>query len=124
VIINRPPKIVWKYFTDCNTWEGWYGGGLERVDPGWITGAKLFWKLGGSSALETVVEGREIVVLGSFMKTWYRFIPHGTEATSVEIEFTPRGGATFSDGGQANLIETKSTLLRLKQAVERTKEYA
>jgi len=124
VTINRQPDVVWKYFTDCNTWEGWYGGGLEQVDPGWVAGARLVWKLGGSSTLETVAEGREVVVLGNFMKTWYRFIPQGTEATCVEIEFAPRGGAVFSDGGQANLVETKNTLLRLKQAIERTKKYA
>jgi hypothetical protein len=74
--------------------------------------------------LDSVVEEQEVVVLGSFMKTWYRFTPAGANATLIEVEFVPRGGATFTDGGQAHLVEMKNTLQRLKQAVETAKEYA
>lgn len=119
ITINRPPSIVWKYFTDCNTWEEWYGGALKQVDPGWLNGAKLIWKLGGSSTLESVVEGQETVIVGSHMKTWYRFIAQENEATCVEVEFTPRGGASFSDGGQAHLANMKTALSKLKQCIEK-----
>ena len=122
ITINRAPSAVWEYFTDSTTWDEWYGGGIEQVDPAWESGARIIWKFGEPSTLESVLAGREVVVAGSFMKTWYRFIPQGDEATCVEVEFTPRGGAVFTDGGQAKLADTRTVLARLKQLVEKKYE--
>lgn len=51
VTIAQPREVVWAVLTDPATWQHWYGGGLECVDPRWAKGALLRWNLGEPSSI-------------------------------------------------------------------------
>jgi uncharacterized protein YndB with AHSA1/START domain len=117
--IDRSVDIVWQYFTKPEKWSIWYGGGLEKVVPGWQDGAKLFWAVGGESSIEKIIPGKEICISGGWMDKTYKFTPVGKTGTIVEvIESDPKDGASFNDGGAAHKAEWKKTLQRLKECVE------
>jgi len=117
--INRPADIVWEYFTTFSNWSKWYGGGVKTVTPGWEVGAKIFWELGGSSPITTLIPKKEICISGAFMDTTYKFIPDGNAATIIEVtESKPKGGAYFRDGGASHKSQVKNSLQNLKKLVE------
>lgn len=60
-----PPAAVWKVLTTPATWEKWWGGAVQKVEPGWQDGASIQWALGAPSRIEKCVPPTELVVVGS-----------------------------------------------------------
>jgi uncharacterized protein YndB with AHSA1/START domain len=116
ITIERPLATVWKYFTECKTWERWWGGGMKSAQ--WRKGGKLVWTLGGSSEILDITPGQVVIIRGSWMDTRWEFEAVGPTSTRVRIASAPRGGASFSDGGASHLAEMRNSLRRLKQCVE------
>ena len=117
IVIERPVKVVWTYFTNPKHWEKWWGGGLRHAD--WKPGGKLEWALGGASLIEDVILGRMVRIRGSWMTTTWTFESVGNEQTRVRIqESDPHGGASFTDGGAAHLRQLNQTLSKLKACIE------
>ncbi|OGR05189.1 MAG: hypothetical protein A2511_04305 [Deltaproteobacteria bacterium RIFOXYD12_FULL_50_9] len=117
--IARPIDVVWDYFTEITNWSKWYGGGLKEILPDWQNGATLIWSSGGSSTIKKIVSKQEIGISGAWMDTSYMFYASGDSATTIEvIEFEPKGGAGFNDGGVAHKAELQKTLQNLKISVE------
>ncbi len=117
IIIERPVKVVWAYFTKPQHWEKWWGGGLRRAE--WKPGGKLEWALGGASLIEDVIPARMARIRGAWMTTTWTFESAGDQQTRVRIqEGEPRGGASFSDGGAAHLRQLNEALSKLKACIE------
>jgi uncharacterized protein YndB with AHSA1/START domain len=117
ITIERPSQDVWAYFAEPSNWEKWWGGGLEAAE--WRAGGQLEWTLGGPSLITAVVPGRMVQIAGAWADTTWTFEPSGAGSTTVSWEeSSPRGGASFSDGGAAHLASLKSSLVKLKQQVE------
>ncbi len=116
ITIERPPEAVWAYFTEPGNWEKWRGG-VKAAQ--WRQGGRIVWALGGSSLIKAITPGKMIRIAGSWMTTTYTFNPLGSGKTVVRIdESSPKGGASFSDGGAAHLKQWKSSLVKLKEVVE------
>jgi uncharacterized protein YndB with AHSA1/START domain/predicted RNA-binding Zn-ribbon protein involved in translation (DUF1610 family) len=116
ITIERSPEIVWTYFTEPRNWEKWRGG-MKAAQ--WCEGGKLEWALGGSSPIEAIIPGRMVQIAGSWMSTTFTFEPKGSGKTVVRIqESSPKGGASFSDGGASHLAQLNSSLIKLKEHVE------
>jgi uncharacterized protein YndB with AHSA1/START domain len=112
ITIERPLEIVWAYFTEPRHWEKWWGGGLKAAQ--WREGGELEWALGGSSPIEAIIPGRMVQIAGSWMSKTFTFEPKGSGKTMVRIqESSPRGGASFSDGGASHLAQLNSSLGKL-----------
>ncbi len=118
IIIDRPPDIVWEVFTKPEGWKKWWGGDLKQVAPGWQDGAKLIWADGSTSEISGFSRQRMLQFTSAWMQTAFRFTSKGNHSTRVEIEFAPRGGAAFNDGGQAHKASLASSLEKLKRYVE------
>jgi uncharacterized protein YndB with AHSA1/START domain/transcription elongation factor Elf1 len=117
ITIKRSPEIVWAYFTEPGNWENWWGGGLKSAQ--WRKGGKLEWALGGSSPIQAITPGRMVQTSGSWADTTFTFEPNGSGKTMVRIqESSPKGGASFSDGGAAHLASLNSYLNKLKEHIE------
>lgn len=117
ITIERSPEIVWAYFTEPRNWEKWWGGGLKAAQ--WREGGKLEWALGGSSPIEAITPGRMIQIAGSWMSTTFTFEPKGSGKTVVRMqESSPKGGASFSDGGASHLAQLSASLKKLKEHIE------
>lgn len=117
ITIKRSPDIVWDYFTNTNNWEKWWGGGLKSAE--WLKEGKLYWALGGSSSIQAITPGKMVQTVGSWMDTTFTFEPKGSEETIVRIqESSPKGGASFNDGGAAHLASLNSYLNKLKEHIE------
>lgn len=117
IVIERPVKVVWAYFTKPKHWEKWWGGGLRSAE--WRPGGRLEWALGGASPVEDVIPARKVRIRGAWMTTTWTFEPVGNERTQVRIqESDPRGGASFTDGGVAHLRQLNEALSRLKTCIE------
>jgi len=119
VTITRSTKTVWDYLTATGNWQKWHGGALERVEPGWTEGASLVWEVGAPSELNGVVPGEAFRTTGQFMETAYRLEPYGADGCRVRVDFEPRGGASFSDGGRAHLTSSEKMLAQLKDCIEK-----
>lgn len=117
VTIDRPYQDVWSFFVAPKNWEKWWGGTLQKVEPGWQSGATLVWANGNKSRVASVIPGREVLLANTFMKNIFRFTPL-EGATLVENEFEAAGGASFSDGGRAERAKRTSRLEKLKQCIE------
>ena len=119
IIINKNIDNVWDYFTKPENWKKWYGGGLKKVEPGWETGARMHWELGGSSPIDKLVPKELIRLSGAWMDTSYIFSSPNSDTTKIIIETTsPKGGATFNDGGAAHKKSMMENLQKLKANIE------
>ena len=117
ITIERSSEIVWDYFTNTKNWEKWWGGGLKSAD--WSEGGNLEWALGGSSPIQAITPGKMVQTIGSWMDTTFTFEPAGSDETIVRIqESSPKGGASFNDGGAAHLADLNSYLKKLKENIE------
>jgi uncharacterized protein YndB with AHSA1/START domain len=117
VIINKPPDKIWKFITKPKNWDKWWGARLKSVKPGWENGATMIWEQ-GQSKLSSVVQQSVIEITSPFITNTIRLKALPDNKTLVEFEMAPRGGASFSDGGQAQKAKNDASLMRLKQAVE------
>jgi len=118
VKINRSVDVVWEYFTTIDNWSKWRGG-LKKVDPDWQKGAKLVWEIGGSSPITELIPKEKITISGSWMDTTYQFKPEGNAVTIIEVvESSPKGGASFSDGGAAQKAQWLASLQKFKNSIE------
>lgn len=118
IVINRPRDIVWQFFTDPDKWERWWGGALKSVEPAWEDGAKMVWAMGVPSPIVSLIPQQELQIEDTWMTTAFRLKDSGARATLMEIEFEPRGGASFPDGGSAHRAQTAKSLAAFKQLVE------
>lgn len=119
ITISRRPDTVWAFFTKPENWSKWHGGVMREVNPGWKKGATIVWAKGPRSTIRTVIAGKVVKIEAPYITTTFNFTPLEEEgATLVQVDFAPRGGATFSDGGLAHQATVKSQLFRLKQCVE------
>ena len=117
IIIERSPKIVWAYFTETKNWEKWRGG-VKAAQ--WRKGGKVEWELGGSSPITDFTPGKMVQIAGSWMDTIFTLEPTETEKTVFRMqEGSPKGGASFNDGGAAELTKIRSSLAKFKEHVER-----
>ena len=118
VIINCHPETVWAFFAKPENWSKWHGV-LQEVNPGWQEGAIIAWGMGPTSTIRSCVPGKVVEIESPYLTTSFNFTPvEGEAATLVQVEFAPRGGASFSDGGRAYQAKLASQLLSLKQHVE------
>ena len=118
IIINCSLQDLWEFFTTKENWQEWWGGNLQNVDPGWQTGAKLLWENGNTSTISNLVPEKEIQIGSAWLERTFRFSAVDNKKTRVEAGFSPRGGASFSDGGAAHKKEMASTLNKLKLRLE------
>ena len=118
VIVNRPADTVWEFFTTPGRWEQWWGGALRAVEPDWEEGARMMWALGTPSPIVTLRHGKELRIEDAYLTTAFRFTKASGRATRVEIEFEPRGGASFHDGGASHAERTNRSLAAFKRLVE------
>jgi HEAT repeat protein len=116
ITVERSREVVWAFFAEPANWEPWWGGGLSAVQ--WRVGGQMQWALGGASTITAIAPGQMVQISGSWMDTTWTFEPEGTGRTRVRIEETPKGGASFSDGGAAHRDSLNSTLAKLKTGVE------
>lgn len=121
ITIDRSRQIVWDFFTHSKNWEKWWGASLEKVDPGWQSGATLEWGMGPPSKIVEVVPQKHIHTAATWMETSWRFTPLDEQSTLVEMESNPTGGASFSDGGLEYGEQMASKLDKFKKCVESKK---
>jgi uncharacterized protein YndB with AHSA1/START domain len=103
VTIERSPEVVWAYFTEPQNWERWWGGGMKSAR--WRRGGELVWALGGASQVLDITPGQRVVIRGSWMDTTWTFELAGPGETAVRVGIVPKRGASFTDGGAAQLAE-------------------
>lgn len=116
--VERTPDVVWAYFTEPSNWEKWWGAGLRAAQ--WREGGHLEWAGGTKSAILAITPNKMVQIAGSWVDTTWTFEPRGTAKTAVGIrEGSPKGGASFSDGGAAHLASLNSYLAKFKEHVER-----
>jgi uncharacterized protein YndB with AHSA1/START domain len=117
-VIRAKRTDVWEVFTDPRTWESWYGGALESVDPSWQQGAFLRWKLGGPSRLLEVSPPEYVCMHSYGTKTTWRFTEQG-EQTLVEMESDFREGTiTVTEPAEVQ-EQSEKEIAGLKRYVER-----
>lgn len=107
--INRQRLVVWNFFINTKNWKKWWGGGLKKVKPGWKSGAKLIWKTDPISKVISVVPQRELQVESPGLYDIFHFKYLGKGSTLVDIESTPIGGASFSNGGLAYIKQLNTS---------------
>ena len=119
--VNRPCDIVWRIFTDPNSWEIWWGGVLKRVNPGWQPEAILEWKGGDRSIVFDFLPLKRIAVRGSYGEviTW-SFTTDSPESTVVVMEGELSNSTLRETSPGALEIEFQSALYRFKKYVEST----
>jgi uncharacterized protein YndB with AHSA1/START domain len=123
ITIEQTPEIVWGYFTEPTHWVQWWGGGLKAAQ--WQKNGKLEWVLGGSSKIESIIPNKMVKIDGGWMSTTFTFELYDTGKTIVKLqESSPAGGASFSDGGAAHLSQLNTSLIKLKENIERETEPA
>jgi uncharacterized protein YndB with AHSA1/START domain len=122
--INRPCDVVWRIFTDPNSWEIWWGGTLKRVNPGWQSEAILEWKGGDRSTVFDFVPLKRVGVRGSYGEiiTW-SFTTDGPEATFVVMEADLSMSTLRETSPGALEIEFQSALSEFKKYAESTPKF-
>jgi Polyketide cyclase / dehydrase and lipid transport len=116
-VIQAKRTDVGDVFTDPGTWESWYGGALESVDPAWQQGAALKWKVGPPGTLLEVSPPEYVCINSGSMKTSWRFTEQG-EQTLVEMEKDFRGGTIVVTNPAAQQRQSEEEINGLKQYVE------
>lgn len=119
--VNRPCDIVWRIFTDPNSWEIWWGGVLKRVNPGWQPEAILEWKGGDRSIVFDFLPLKRIAVRGNYGEviTW-SFTTDSPESTVVVMEGELSNSTLRETSPGALEIEFQSALSKFKKYVEST----
>ncbi len=59
--IQKPRAEVWAAITNKRTWQSWYGGRLEAVEPSWQVGASMKWGRGFPSRIAEITPEEKIV---------------------------------------------------------------
>jgi uncharacterized protein YndB with AHSA1/START domain len=121
VTIRRSQQEVWDYLTQPEHWAQWWGAKLKQVTPSWQQGATLVWENESTAEITDLRVYEQIELTTTFMTTIFWLRQQANDLTLVEIEDTPRGGATFNDGGVAHSNELASSLARLREAIEHGK---
>lgn len=117
VAIQAKREDVWVVFTDPRTWEAWYGGVLQSVDPAWQAGAKLIWKMGPPSTILDIVPQDHVVLHGGSFKTTWKFSDQGGQ-TLVEMEKDFRGGTLVVTDPSAQERMANDDVAGLKKYIE------
>lgn len=120
ITIARRPEIVWAFFTRPENWSKWHERAvLREVNPGWQQGATIVWGKGPTSTIRTLIPRKVVEIESPYIATTFNFMPLEEEGvTLLQVDFVPRGGATFSDGGLAHQETVQSQLFCFKQCVE------
>jgi HEAT repeat protein len=119
MVIRAKRTDVWNVFTDPKTWESWYGGALERVEPSWQIGATLKWKMGPPSTLLEVNPIKCVRIQSSDMKTTWKFSERGGR-TLVEMKKDFGGGHIAVTNPAAQKRECENEIGSLKDYIEKT----
>ena len=122
--VNRPCDVVWRIFTDPNSWEIWWGGTLKRVNPSWQAEAILEWKGGDRSTVFDFVPLKRVGVRGSYGEiiTW-SFTTDGPESTVVVMEGDLSTSTLRETSPGALEIEFQSALSEFKKYAESTPKF-
>lgn len=117
IVVERPREVVWAFFTEPANWERWWGGAVKAAQ--WREGGEVEWALGGSSPIAAFAPRESVRLEGAWADTTFVFEPEDKGRTAVRIEEgSPKGGASFKDGGAAHLKQLKSYLAKLKDLIE------
>jgi len=117
--IDRKAETVWAFFTKPANWTKWHERAvMKEVSPGWQKGATITWDQGPISTIRSFSTGKTVEIESPYISTTFSFTPLKGGATSVDVDFAPRGGATFNDGGMAHEKTVNAQLSRLKQCIE------
>ena len=121
ILINRPSREVWSFFTNTKNWKNWWSASLIKIEPGWRAGATLIWENRQTSDLTKLIDRQEIQLSSRFMEITFQLRTVDDNNTLVEYEFEPIGGASFNDGGREHLATINANLIKLKECIERKK---
>ena len=114
--INRPLNEVWNYFTTISNWSNWHGG--EIIEAEWKKGGYVTWKMGDSSQITNYKYQKIVTLSGRWMDTSYCFSPEGKKTQVTIVEGSPKGGASFNDGGYNETKRLEASLAKLKTLIE------
>ena len=122
--VDRPCDVVWRIFTDPNSWEIWWGGDLKRVNPSWQAEAILEWKGGDRSRVFDFVPLKRVGVRGSYGEviTW-SFTSDGPASTVVVMEGDLSTSTLRETSPGALEIEFQSALSEFKKYAESTPKF-
>ena len=113
--IDRPPAVVWAYFTEADNWENW--SRLELHTARWEVGGSLHFEKGMTSQIEAITLGSMVKYGDSWSEEIWTFELTPSGGTLVKVDETPKG-MTYSDHGAAALAKTRKALEKFKAAVE------
>ncbi len=118
--MNRSCDVVWKIFTDIQSWKIWWGGTLKRVHPHWKVGATLEWEGGDIGNVLAFQPLKRIVIMGSHHEiiTWSF---HGDTPTSTVVGIEVDLSQSLLQETEPGALERElqSPLSQLKDYVER-----
>jgi uncharacterized protein YndB with AHSA1/START domain len=114
--INRSSQEIWKFITNTNHWQRWWGGKLISIKPGWEQGATIVWEK-GTSTIDLLVPHRCIVMSNLFSKTHVRLTTIQSNSTIVELE-EELFGLDFNDGGLSEKRAIEISINKLKRLLE------
>jgi uncharacterized protein YndB with AHSA1/START domain len=116
-LINRPRSDVWTIFTTPDTWAGWYGGPLLRVEPPWQPGSTLTWAAGPASSVRDFEAGRIVRIVSSsgVVTTWT--FSDAANGTRVAIS------TDYSNSG-LTVTDVDAVRLRLRKQLKGLQAYA
>ncbi len=117
--VNRPCDVVWRIFTDPNSWESWWEGDLKRVNPSWQAEAFLEWNGGDRSTICDFVPLKRVGLRGSYgeIVTW-SFTTAGPGSTVVMIQAELSNSTLRETSPGALEIELQSALSKFRKYVE------
>jgi hypothetical protein len=122
--VNRPCDVVWKIFTNLNSWKVWWGGTLKRINPSWQVGATLEWEAGVESQVFDFNPLKRIVIKGNYgeILTW-SFTEDDIGSTLVEMEVDLSTSSLRETNPGALEIKLQSALSELKKYIESTPNF-
>ncbi len=117
--VNRPCDVVWRIFTDPNSWQSWWEGDLKTVNPSWQAEAILEWKGGDRSTIFDFVPLKRVGLRGSYgeIVTW-SFATDGPGSTVVRMQAELSSSTLRETSPGALEIELQSALSKFKKYVE------
>ena len=118
--IQQPRGVVWKIFTNPKTWEKWWGGVLQKVDPNWQENGYLIWEKGSPSRIDEFVALERVMFISqsSGMKTTFTFIDTGHASTLVVYKEDYSGSTLSVANPSAKQAQCDSTVADLKRYAE------
>ncbi len=117
ITIDRPPQIVWDFFTDPENWQQWHGGALKRVDPKWQKGAALVWALGGQSTVLNVIPQETIEIEHTWTAHTWSFVDKDENSTLLVVQERFDKGAMVASA-EVWMTDMTAKLSKFKQLVE------